>query len=305
MRIVFMGTPDFSVPALKALMKDHEIVGVYSQPPKPSGRGKKITPQPVHQVAEANGLKVFTPLKFSKNPEAIEELKALNADVAVVCAYGLILPQAVLDIPKLGCINIHASLLPRFRGASPIHAAIYAGDKETGVCVMQMEAGLDIGPVMMRKAIPITKEDTAGTMHDKLAELGAELICKTLVQSPLPTAVPQPEEGSTYAHKLTKESGHIDWNATPKEVDQRIRACTPWPSSYAMLNEDKIFIGGVEILENTGSFGKPGEVLNANLEVACKEGKVRILKLQKPGKKMMTAKEFLNGQSIEPGSILG
>ena len=235
MRIIFMGTPDFSVPVLDALVKArHEIGAVYCQPPRPAGRGKKDRPTPVHARAEALGLEVRHPMTL-RNDDAQRDFAALNADIAVVVAYGLILPQAVLDAPKQGCLNIHASLLPRWRGAAPIHRAIMAGDAETGICIMQMEAGLDTGPVLLREATPIGATETTGELHDRLSAMGAALIVQALDQIGDLTPEPQPDDGVTYAEKIDKAEARIDWTRPAVEVDRQIRGTWEWPADAAAV----------------------------------------------------------------------
>jgi methionyl-tRNA formyltransferase len=238
MKVIFMGTPDFSVPVLDAIHKAHEIVAVYCQPPRPAGRGKADRPSPVQARAEALGLPVRYPVSL-RSDVAAAEFATLNADVAVVVAYGLILPQAILDAPRLGCLNIHASLLPRWRGAAPIHRAIMAGDRETGVCIMQMEAGLDTGPVLLREAVQIGAEETTAELHDRLSALGARLIGETLAQLPLP-ATPQPAEGATYAAKIDKAEARVDWSRPAVEVDRLIRGLSPFPGAWVEVNGERV-----------------------------------------------------------------
>ncbi|TPW36868.1 methionyl-tRNA formyltransferase [Oecophyllibacter saccharovorans] len=304
MRLVFMGSPEFSVPALHALREaGHEIVAVYTQPPRPAGRGKALRRQPVHEAAEEMGIEVRTPARLRNNPEAQAEFAALKADVAVVAAYGLILPPEILDAPRLGCLNIHASLLPRWRGASPIQSAILAGDSESGVCIMQMDEGLDTGAVLMRGTTPITADDTSATLHDRLAQMGAALIVRTLSQHPLPVAVPQPEAGMTYAPRLTREAGQIDWQASAEEIDCQIRAFTPWPGSFTRYGGQTLRIGNVLPLpaQDVGD-AEPGTVLDDRLTVATGRGAVRITRLQQPGRAMMEAGDFLRGRPLGKGS---
>lgn len=289
MKIVFMGTPEFSVPVLDALQRRHEIVAVYCQPPRPAGRGKADRPSPVQARAEALGLPVRHPVSL-RSDEAQRDFAALGADVAVVVAYGLILPQAVLDAPRLGCLNIHASLLPRWRGAAPIHRAIMAGDRETGVCIMQMEAGLDTGPVLMREAVEIGAEETTAELHDRLSALGARLIVQTLEQLPLP-AVPQAEAGVTYAAKIDKAEARIDWSRPAIEVDRLIRGLSPFPGAWVEVNGERVKLLRSRLAEGSGP---PGQVLRG-FTVACGDGAVEVLEAQREGKRPMSAAEVLRG----------
>src|SRR6056297_1379077 len=252
MRIVFMGTPDFSVPVLDALIEaGHEIACVYCQPPRPAGRGKKDRPSPVQRRAEALGLPVRHPESL-KSPEAQAEFAALGADVGVVVAYGLILPQAVLDAPLHGCLNIHASLLPRWRGAAPIQRAIMAGDAQTGVCIMQMEAGLDTGPVLLRRATPIGEDETAGDLQGRLSTLGAEAIVAALAGLDGLAALARGEEGVTYAEKIGKSEGRIDWGADAAEVDAKIRALSPFPGAWTEIDGQRVKLLASELAEGAG-----------------------------------------------------
>jgi methionyl-tRNA formyltransferase len=300
-KIVFMGTPDFSVPVLDALVTaDHEIVAIYCQPPRPAGRGKKDRPSPVQARAEALGLPVRHPVSL-KSAEAQAEFAALGAEVAVVVAYGLILPQAVLDAPTQGCLNIHASLLPRWRGAAPIHRAIMAGDAETGVCIMQMEAGLDTGPVLLRRAVAIGAEETTGALHDRLSALGAEAIVDALAGLETLTPEVQPEDGVTYAAKIDKAEARIDWGQPAVEVDRLIRGLSPFPGAWTMLDGRRIKLLRSRVATGDGG---PGEVLEG-LRVACGNGAVEILELQAEGRARQDAAAFLRGTSVSPGVVLG
>jgi methionyl-tRNA formyltransferase len=291
MRVVFMGTPDFSVPVLDALVEaGHEIACVYCQPPRPAGRGKKPRPTPVHARAEALGLPVRHPVSL-KGAQAQAEFADLKADVAVVVAYGLILPQPVLDAPRHGCLNIHASLLPRWRGAAPIHRAIMAGDAETGICIMQMEAGLDTGPVLMREATPIGAEETTGELHDRLALMGAQLICRALERLDSLTPDPQPEEGVTYAAKIDKAEARIDWTRPAAEIDRHIRGLSPFPGAWCEMAGERIKLLRCRLAEGQGA---PGQILEG-LTVACGEGAIEITEAQRQGKRPMPAEDFLRG----------
>lgn len=302
MRVVFMGTPDFSVPVLDALLAaGHEVVAVYCQPPRPAGRGKKDRPSPVQACAEALGLPVRHPVSL-RDMGAQAEFAALRADVAVVVAYGLILPQAVLDAPARGCLNIHASLLPRWRGAAPIHRAIMAGDAETGVCIMQMEAGLDTGPVLLQEAVKIGAQETTGQLHDRLSSLGARLIVEVLARLDDLRAVPQPEAGVTYAAKIDKSEARVDWSRPAAEVDRLIRGLSPFPGAWCEVGGERIKLLGSAMAEGQGA---PGVVLDAALTVACGTGAVRLLRLQRAGRAAQDANEFLRGMPLPRGTQLG
>ncbi len=301
MRVVFMGTPEFSVPVLEALVDaGHEIAAVYCQPPRPAGRGKKESPTPVHRRASELGLPVRHPVSL-KEPEAQREFAALQADVAVVVAYGLILPQAVLDMPTYGCLNIHASLLPRWRGAAPIHRAIMAGDAETGICIMQMEAGLDTGPVLLRQATAIGAEETTGQLHDRLSRMGAELITDALAR--LDDLVPdgQPEAGVTYAAKIDKSEAAVDWTRPATEVDRLIRGLSPFPGAWTEIGGQRIKLLASRLVAGEG---QPGMVLDDVLTVACGTGAVQLLRLQRAGRGAQDAAEFLRGMPLPQGTGL-
>lgn len=292
MRVIFMGTPEFSVPALQAIAARHEVVCVYSQPPRAAGRGQKPRPSPVQAAAEALGIPVRNSVRL-KGAEEQAEFAALDADVAVVVAYGLILPQPVLDAPRLGCLNIHASLLPRWRGAAPIHRAVIAGDAETGVAIMQMEAGLDTGPVLAEARTPIGVEETTADLHDRLSRMGAELIVDVLDRLPLPAA-PQAAEGVTYAAKIDKAEARIDWTRPAAEVDRLIRGLSPFPGAWCMAGGERLKLLRSRLAEGQGA---PGEVLGG-LTVACGEGAVEITEVQREGKRPMPAAEALRGMSL-------
>ncbi|MEM9715723.1 MAG: methionyl-tRNA formyltransferase [Pseudomonadota bacterium] len=302
MRIVFMGSPDFSVPVLDALVAaGHDIVAVYCQPPRPAGRGKKERVTPVHSRAEQLGLTVYFPKNF-KDPADFEIFNSHDADLAVVVAYGLILPQAVLDAPKRGCWNIHASLLPRWRGAAPIHRAIMAGDAETGVCIMQMEAGLDTGPVLRRSETAITAEDTTAILHDRLSEMGATLIVQAIDQADELSAKAQSENGVTYAAKIDKAEAAIDWTKPAREVSRQIRGLSPFPGAWTMAGEERIKLLFAKEVEGAAA---PGTVLDHKITIACGEGAVEISDLQRSGKSRMDAETFLRGFDIPVGTRLG
>ena len=289
MKIVFMGTPEFGVPVLEALHRLHEVLAVYCQPPRPAGRGKADRPSPVQAKAEALGLPVRHPVTL-RTEDTVRDFAALGADVAVVVAYGLILPQAVLDAPRLGCLNIHASLLPRWRGAAPIHRAIMAGDPQTGVCIMQMEAGLDTGPVLLREALEIGAEETTAELHDRLSALGARLIVTALERLPLP-ATPQPAEGVTYAAKIDKAEARVDWSRPAVEVDRLIRGLSPFPGAWTLVNGERVKLLRSRLAEGRGG---PGQVLGG-FTVACGTGAVEVLEAQREGKRPMPATEVLRG----------
>ncbi|MEJ6395717.1 methionyl-tRNA formyltransferase [Gymnodinialimonas sp. 2305UL16-5] len=301
MRVVFMGTPDFSVPVLEALVEaGHEICAVYSQPPRPAGRGKKDRLSPVQARAQALGLPVRHPVSL-KGSEAQAEFAALQAEVAVVVAYGLILPQAVLDAPQRGCLNIHASLLPRWRGAAPIQRAIMAGDTETGVCIMQMEAGLDTGPVLLRRAIPIGDHETAGDLHDRLSALGAATVVKALAELDHLTLQPQPDTGVTYAAKIDKSEAKLDWTAPSAHIDRMIRGLSPFPGAWTTVGGKRLKLLRCGVAEGAGA---PGELQPGGI-VACGDGAIALLEVQPEGKGPMAVDDWLRGARIEPGDRLG
>jgi methionyl-tRNA formyltransferase len=296
-----MGTPAFSVPVLDALVAaGHEIAVVYCQPPRPAGRGKKDRPSRVQARAEALGLPVRHPVSL-KTAEAQAEFAAWDAEVAVVVAYGLILPQAVLDAPVRGCLNIHASLLPRWRGAAPIHRAIMAGDGETGVCIMQMEAGLDTGPVLLREAIKIGAEETTAELHDRLSALGARLIVQALAGLDGLEPVAQPEVGVTYAAKIDKAEAEVDWTRPAVEVDRIIRGLSPFPGAWTLIDGQRVKLLGSRLVEGAGA---PGQVLDAALTVACGQGAVSLLRLQRAGKGAQDVDTFLLGTPVAEGAQL-
>ncbi|WP_170547212.1 methionyl-tRNA formyltransferase [Ruegeria arenilitoris] len=295
MRVVFMGTPEFSVPVLDALVEaGHEIAAVYCQPPRPAGRGKKDRPTPVHARAEALGLAVRHPASL-KSSEEQAAFASLNADVAVVVAYGLLLPQPILDAPTRGCLNIHASLLPRWRGAAPIHRAIMAGDAQTGICIMQMEAGLDTGPVLLRQATDIRPQETTAQLHDRLAPMGADLIVEVLARLSDLTPEPQPEDGVTYASKIDKAEARVDWSRSAVEVDRQIRGLSPFPGAWTEIAGDRVKLLASTLADGQGA---PGEVLNNTLRVACGEGAIDLLRLQRAGKGAQDAETFLRGWPV-------
>lgn len=310
MRIAFMGTPDFAVPALQALYQaGHEIVAVYCQPARPAGRGRKIRSCAVQQAAEELKIPVYSPIKLKKQPEEFDRFASFNLDVAIVAAYGLLLPFEMLNTPRLGCLNIHASLLPRWRGASPIQSSIWAGDTQTGVSIMKMDVGLDTGDVYHEGILPITHQTTAQSLHDDLSRLGGKLVLQTLKalnDNPSLSPYPQSKDGIIYARQLTKEDGKINWALTAKEIDQQIRALTPWPGTYTLLDGNllKITKAVISTEKNTNT---PGSILLSDtLLVTCGDHQtIELLEVQLAGKKAMSVQDFLRGNSISSKTILG
>ena len=300
MRLIFMGTPDFAVETLKALIAaDHEIACVYSQPPKPAGRGLALKPTPVHAFAQTQDFEVRTPASLKAADEQ-SRFAALGAEAAIVVAYGPLLPKPILDAPMLGCFNVHASLLPRWRGAAPIQRAIMAGDAKSGVSIMRMEVGLDTGPVMKMGTLPITPQTTAGSLHDELATLGARLMVDVL-KNPTATATPQPEAGVTYARKIDKAEAHIDFALSAPRVRNHIHGLSPFPGAWCMSGETRLKLLNVEVVEGTGT---SGTALNNALTIACGEGAIRVMNLQREGKGPMDAETFLRGFALPKGSRL-
>jgi methionyl-tRNA formyltransferase len=298
MRLVFMGTPDFAVVTLAALIDaGHEIACVYSQPPRPAGRGMAERPSPVHAFAAARGIEVRTPVTLKATDEQ-NRFAALNADAAVVVAYGLLLPKPVLDAPRLGCFNVHASLLPRWRGAAPIQRAIMAGDAETGVTIMRMEEGLDTGPMCKAERIAIGAHDTAQSLHDDLAALGARLMVEVLVQAEI-TCRPQPVDGVTYAKKIDKAEAKIDFTRPAVEVRSHVHGLSPFPGAWFQVNGTRIKVLLCEVIHGTGV---AGSFLDDRLTIACGTGAIRLLKLQREGKGAMDAETFLRGFAIAAGT---
>lgn len=301
MRLAFMGSPDFSVPALHALRDaGHEIAAVYCQPPRPAGRGQSVRRCPVHVAADTLGLEVRVPERLRGRDDVLAAFADLDLDAAVVVAYGLILPQAMLDAPRLGCLNIHASLLPRWRGAAPIQAAILAGDAESGVTIMRMDAGLDTGPMLLREATPITPATTGATLHDTLSEMGARLIVQTLATMPPPT--PQPPTDATYAPKLGRDDARIDWTQDAAAIERRVRAFDPWPGTFTTLGGAVLKVLAAQPAEG---FGVPGTVLDARLTIACGTGAVRLTRVQAAGRAGMDADAYLRGHPVPAGTVLG
>jgi len=303
MRVIFMGTPDFSVPILDAIVaQGHDVVAVYSQPPRPAGRGKKERAGPVHMRADALDLPVRHPSSL-KGAEEQNAFAALEADVAVVVAYGLILPQPILDAPRLGCVNVHASDLPRWRGAAPIQRAIMAGDTMTAVCLMQMEAGLDTGPVLLRDQVAIASDDTAGSLHDKLSLEGARLVQKALPMLDILAPEPQPEDGVTYAAKIDKSEAKVDWTTPAPHIDAQIRGLSPFPGAWTMVNGRRVKLLHSATVDGEGA---PGTVLDGHvLSVACGDGAVAITRVQPEGKGPMDAADWMRGARVGPGDRIG
>ncbi|MGX9739679.1 methionyl-tRNA formyltransferase [Pseudocitrobacter corydidari] len=300
LRIIFAGTPDFAARHLDALLSsEHQVVGVFTQPDRPAGRGKKLMPSPVKVLAEEKGVPVFQP--GSLRPQENQQLVAdLQADIMVVVAYGLILPKAVLDMPRLGCINVHGSLLPRWRGAAPIQRSLWAGDAQTGVTIMQMDVGLDTGDMLHKLSCPITADDTSGSLYDKLADLGPQGLLHTLTQLAAGTAKPEVQDEAlvTYAEKLSKEEARVDWSLSAAQLERCIRAFNPWPMSYIVIDEQPVKIWQASVI-NTPTSAAPGTILEANrqgIQVATGEGILNLLSLQPAGKKAMGVQDLLNSR---------
>ena len=295
-----MGSPAFAVPTLRALhAAGHEVAAVYSQPPRPAGRGRALTPCPVHEAALSLGLPVRTPARLRNYAAEHSAFAALDLDAAVVAAYGLILPPPMLAAPRRGCLNVHASLLPRWRGAAPIQAAVLAGDAETGITIMQMDAGLDTGAMLLRGRVPIGPRATTAELHGALAALGADLALQTLQDPPSP--VPQPAEGATYAPKLTRDSGRLDWTQPAALLDRQVRAFTPWPGAWTTLGTETLKVLRAEPAVGDGP---PGTVRDGGLLVACGQGALRLLRAQRPGRAPMEADALLRGFPVPPGTRL-
>lgn len=307
LRVVFMGTPHFAVPALEAIIASpHKVVGVYTQPPRPAGRGQKVTKSPIHILAEQHSIPVFTPVSL-KSAEAQKELKDLNANIGVVAAYGLLLPQAVLDAPTFGCINIHPSALPRWRGAAPIQRTIMAGDATTACCIMQMDAGLDTGAVLARQSVKLDDSIDAGKLHHVMATMGAQMsvaVIDTFAGMTPPVATPQTEDGTAYAKKLTKEDQRIDWSQPARAIFNQVRGLSPAPGATTEYNGEVLKIFSVQVEPSAGA--KPvGTVLDNSLLIQCgNKESIRILELQRPGKTRLPAADVLKSLAIQPDAKL-
>ena len=309
LRIIFAGTPDFAARHLQALIEsEHQIVGVYSQPDRPAGRGKKLKASEVKECAIAHNLPVFQPSSL-KTQDALNELTSLNADIMIVVAYGLILPKAILAAPRLGCLNVHGSILPRWRGAAPIQRAIWAGDEQTGVTIMQMDEGLDTGDMLHISHCPITADDTSASLYTKLAELGPSALIETINKLANDEIVPEPQndEQANYAKKLSKEEANIDWSMSAVQIERNIRAFNPWPVCFTQMAEQTVKIYQAHVVEQSGV---PGHILSSDkngIIVACGQHALCITQLQPQGKKPMAINDFLNGRSdwVIPGSVLG
>lgn len=323
LRILFAGTPELAVPTLSALLQaqDHgdmglplEVVGVYTQPDRPAGRGRQLQASPVKQLALARGLPVVQPESPKRDPAAVDRLRAFDADLMVVVAYGLILPRSVLSAPRLGCVNVHASLLPRWRGAAPIQRAIMAGDRETGVCIMGMEAGLDTGPVYLTRKTPIEPQETAATLHERLADMGARALLEALpgIADGSLHPVPQADAQATYAHKLSKDEAMIDWSQSAETIERLVRAFDPWPVAQTRIGDGVLRIWSAEVdsepVDSEPAVTRPpGTVIAATrtgIAVATGQGILRITRVQPPGKRVMTAADYLHARSLD-GALLG
>ena len=310
LRVVFMGTPEFSVPALQAIIDaGHDVIAVYSQPPRPKGRGQVLQKSPVHLAAEAAGIPVFNPVSLKKDPQAVAEFSALGADIAVVAAYGLILPLSVLNAPRLGCLNIHASLLPRWRGASPIQRAVWAGDAESGITIMQMEEGLDTGPMIQKSTLPIPDSMTAGMLHDALSMMGGGMIIEVLARLARDGRIAseiQDDAQSTYAPMLKKDDGRIDWSLPALAIDRQIRALNPWPGVWTMTpGGQRLRILAAVVADDISTHASPGVVVDRAGLVACGGGTVLgLMTVQPDSGKAMDVSAAINGHYIQPGMVL-
>lgn len=303
LRLAFMGTPDFAAASLAALIAaGHDIAAVYSQPARPTGRGHRTQPSPVQALAARRGLQVSTPVTLKDEAEH-RRFASLGLDAAVVVAYGLILPKAFLEAPRLGCLNVHASLLPRWRGASPIQHAILAGDRETGITIMRMDEGLDTGPILLAESLAIGPAETGGSLHDRLASLGARLIAEALDSLAAGKLVPRPQsdEGACYAPKLTREDGRLDWRRPAEELARRVRALNPRPGAWCEAGHERLRVLAAEAIAGNGP---PGRLLDDRLTIACGNGALRLVQIQRPGRSAMGAEEFLRGYPLAEGTVL-
>lgn len=302
LNIVFMGTPDFAVPSLAEIIASgHKVIRVYTQPPRRAGRGKKLTKSPVHQFAELMGLQVETPESFRK-PKVIDDLEGLEADVACVVAYGQILPQRALDAPKYGCLNLHGSLLPRWRGAAPVQRAIMAGDAQTGVQIMQMAKGLDTGDILLSESTDIRETDTAATLSQRLSQLGAQMWPRVLGGVEREALTPTPQSGEpTYAHKINKSEARLDWSRSARNLEAHIRGLSPFPGAWCEIDDRRVKIHLARVVEGQG---QPGEILDDQLTIACGEGALQLLSVQPAGKSRMSVDDFLRGAKAPKGAIL-
>jgi methionyl-tRNA formyltransferase len=309
MRVVFMGTSPFGVPAMRTIHEGpHELVAAFSQPPRPAGRGHKVHKTAIHEAAEALGIPVHTPASL-RNDEAVALLRSLEADLAVVAAYGLILPRSILETPRLGAINLHGSILPRWRGAAPIQRAILAGDRETGVAIFQMEEGLDTGPVYAEEHVAIGPRTTASELHDELSEIAAKMMPEVLDGLAAGTleATPQPDEGAIYAHKITKDDGRLDFSEPAVMIERRLRALNPWPGCFCHAGDERLTLIEGEVVDGEviDGGGRPGEIIELPMTIACGEGAIRITTLKRAGKRAMDAEAFQRGAQLPAGTILG
>jgi methionyl-tRNA formyltransferase len=299
--LVFMGTPDFAAVILDALIgAGHRVTCVYSQPPRPAGRGQRLQPSPVQSLAERHGIAVHTPTRL-RDAQAAAEFAAVDADVAIVAAYGLILPPAILAAPRSGCLNVHASLLPRWRGAAPVQRAILAGDRETGITIMRMDEGLDTGAILLQRAMPIGPETTGGTLTEALAALGGVLIVEALDRLGALKPTPQPESGVTYAKKLSRDEARLDWRLPAERLERQVRAFDPRPGAYFLVGDERIRVLAAEA---EGGSGPPGTVLDERLSIACGFGVLRPTRLQRAGRGAMETQALLRGFALPPGTIL-
>jgi len=310
MRIVFMGTPEFAVPSMTALLRsDHTVVGVVTQPDRPKGRGQELAASPIKQLAEQHGLPILQPLKM-KDPAFLDSLAAWKPDLIVVAAFGRILPKVILDLPSRGCINVHASLLPKYRGAGPIQWAIIRGEHETGITTMLMDEGMDTGAILLQEQLPIAPDDTAGTLSAKLAEVGGRLLIETIAQFETGALVPKPQDHAraTMAPLLKKEDGLLDWTLPALELANRVRGLSPWPGAYTYLGEDRWVIWNASVHNRSAAGGPPGTVLHATKEgllVATGSGVLRIKEFQPANSRRMSVAQFLAGHTLAPGPRLG